>query len=128
MKRDHGSVVFVAPGESGVTIAVRAVPIEGDWTDRRTPELVYPATEKVLRGLPEAIVREGSSVRTGSMEGMAYRVIFVPAGKRDRYERKHIVLVGTTYVYHLMLTGRAGRLGETEKLFEEVVGTLREEV
>lgn len=128
-KRDHGSLVFVAPDGSGVTISVRAVPIEGDWTETRTAELVVPATEKVLRGLPGARVKALGATSANDMEGAAYEVSFEPPDRGGkRYERRHTVLVGTKFVFHVMLTGKQGTLGDAKRLYDEVVTTLREEV
>jgi hypothetical protein len=129
VKRDHGSVVFVAPDASGVTISVRAVPLTGDWTTPRTAALVYPATEQVLRGLPHARVSGGDAVQTNAMEGRAYDVSFEPPERAgQRYDRKHVVLLGTKHLFHVLLTGKAGTLGDAMKIFDEVVATLREEV
>ena len=58
-KRERDTVVFVGPereGRAQHTIAIRAVPVDGDWVERRTADRVIPATRKALEALPEATI------------------------------------------------------------------------
>jgi hypothetical protein len=129
-RRERGSVVFAAPEElgAGSTIVVRAVPLEASAALGRTPDGVFAATETVVQTMPGAdVVALREPARHGSMRGLGFRVTYVPPGKRARYDRHHVVLVGRDRVFHLLHTAPAGQLTATAALFDGVVSTLREE-
>ncbi len=131
-KREYSSLVFVGPqGDRALTtITIRAIPIEGEWTQPRTPDLVVAATEKVLRGLPAAKLAGREEISAGDFSGVAFDLSFVPDGKRGRYDRRHVVFTvgGRGYIYHIIHTAPAGRLKDSAKVFADVLATLREEV
>ena len=130
-ERQLGSVVFVqdevGEGAGAATIAVRSVP--KDWAERRSPELLLAATEKVLRALPGAQVSGPVKVDKDGAAAFAFDLTWTPEGQGGaRFERRHVVVIGRGRVLHLLHTGPAGSLADTQKDFDAVVATIREEV
>ncbi len=129
--RDRNATVLIYEGAEGKqsTISVRAVPISGEWVADRTPEIVFPATAKWLASLPEARVSTPSEVNEDGFRGVSFDLSFVPStGRGARYERRHVVLIGSKYVFHITHTGPAGSLAATSDEFDAVLASFREEV
>jgi hypothetical protein len=129
VQRELGSLVLVAdPGGEAArnTISIRTAPVEGAWTERRTRELVLPATEKVLAALPSAKVSPPVELEVGGRAAVAYDVSWVPQGKKTRYERRHVVVFANDHVYHVMHTGPAAQFAKGKKVFDAVLASLEE--
>jgi hypothetical protein len=130
-KTERGSLVFVGPEEIGLahnTIAIRSVPVEGDWTDRRTAKLVIPATRKVVSALPGAELLAERQLAHKRFEGKAFDLVFEPRKKKgERYGREHVVLVGKKRVLHLIHTAPEGDLEKSTEVFDHIVDSIREE-
>jgi len=133
--RDEVVYARAIKGKGRNTIAVRAVPVEPaataphGWTERRTREVVIPATEEAIRYLPEARILSKREVTVAGLPGESLDVTFAPPGKGGaRYAREHVVLVGKSRVFHVMHTGRVGSLAATKSEFQAVVASLKEEV
>jgi hypothetical protein len=132
-KRDRGSTVFVARAEGAWprnTIAIRSVPVEGEWVEKRTADRVVQATAKVLAALPQSTMSKTAlRMSDGRWASAVFDVTFTPSSKPGvRYERRHVVLVGRRYVFHVVHTAPEGALVGTADAFEAVVDSLREEV
>ena len=130
-ERQLGSVVFVQDevGEDTgeATIAVRSV--AKDWAERRDTAQLLAATEKVLRSLPGAQVSGPVKVDKAGAAAFAFDLTWTPEGQGGaRFERRHVVVIGRGRVLHLLHTGPAGSLADTQKDFDAVVATIREEV
>lgn len=126
---ERGSVVFRTPEQTGImaSIAIRSVPVNGDWVEKRTPALVVPATERALQGLPEAqVARVGDVSRTG-FSGSSYRVSILGSEGSQRYDRLHTVLVGQRRVIHVALTAPEGELDSATRAYDSVISSIREE-
>lgn len=130
-RRDRGSVLFVA-GSAGLTrntILVRAAPLAGESAEPRTAEVLLPAVEQSLHGLPGARVSAPRELERADFRAVVWDVSFTPAGLGGkRYERRHCLLVGTKFLYHVVATAPAGDLAATADVFASVVDSLREEV
>jgi hypothetical protein len=107
-------------------VFLRTAPIEGDWSAKRTPELVIPATRKVIEGLPQARLGTTESLQPPGFSGAAFEVSFSTVDGR-RYDRRHVVLLGHRQVFHVVHTALSGHLGDTRADFDSVLATLREE-
>lgn len=130
-KRDRGSLVLVGPKADGLernTFAFVAVPVDG-WTEERTPGLVFPATKRSLEGLPEARILGEQVIEVGDFSAIAYDVEFRPAGKREVYRRRHVVLIGdaSDRLFHVIHTAPKKRFADSAQIFERVLETFREE-
>lgn len=129
--RERGAVVFAdtAPGHERATIAIRAVPIVGEWTEARTPEVVLPATEQALNALAHGRVSAGTELSRTDFRAMQWDLVFDPPGVGGRhYARRHVVLIGDQYVIHVIHTAPEGQLDATAATFQAVVDSLKEEV
>ncbi len=124
--RDHGATVLQR-NDDRVTIAIQASPLRASDHDESAADAVFHSAETIVRGLPEAKITGIEPLAQGQFEGRAFEVTFEPAGKREAYQRRHVVLVGQRVV-HIMHTGPAGSLGATAELFDEVVASVREEI
>ena len=116
---DLGSTVF---RDGSSTISVRVAP-------RPAGEDVVAATGKVLRALPGAKVEGPTRLEVSGFEAaFAFDLTFTPErAERRRYQRRHVVLLGRTSVFHLFHTAPAGSLSDTAASFEQSVKTFREE-
>ena len=123
---DRGTVVFHSDTNAKVTIAVRAVSLN-DRHFQRTQASFVRATEVVLRALPEAHVA-GPSTLTAPMPSNAFEVDFVPVGQSDHVRRRHVVMFGERWVFHVMMTTSADACDPVStRVFSTVISTLREE-
>jgi hypothetical protein len=124
--RDLGATVF-SDGHGG-TIAIRAVAKQKGWPEPREADLVFPATERVLRSLPGAEVSGPQPVGIEGFQAVAYDVTFTPSrGGGERYQRRHVTLIGRRGVWHLLHTAKEGALAETSAAFERTLESFREE-
>jgi len=130
-----GAVTFTdrpggKPGRN--TIFVQPTAVEGEWVQKRTPDVLFPATGRALAALPGARVSPAQpAVRPGFATGVSFDVTFAPPGKRGRrYDRQHVVLVGGSgkRAFHVVHTAPAGELARTAPAFEAVLSSLKEEV
>jgi hypothetical protein len=129
-KPDRGAVVFAGNADDGLeqnTIAIRGIRREGDWIRERTAERVVPATRRVLSALPEAKVSPPTTETRGAFACATFDLTFAPRGKDRRYARRHVTCVGTETVFHLLHTSPEGELHFTERVFDDIVASLREE-
>lgn len=126
-RRERGALVWKEP-DARRTIAVRAVPLDAGNGEVRTAAGVLAATEKALRGLPSADLGPLHKLDRADFEAAAWDVTFVPPGMgRARYERRHVTLVGSTWVLHVVMTAPRGELQAGEKVFASFVDSIREE-
>ena len=134
LTEEYGSLVLAADGDPRKrdSILVRAARIEGggDSAEKRTPEVVLPATKRTILGLPGATLETERPVQYAGLAGHEYTFSFMPKGKPgQRYERRHVVLFGTGgNLFHVVHTGRPGALRRTRGEFESVLSSLKEEV
>jgi hypothetical protein len=130
-KNERGSLVLVGPRgleQQRNTIAIRSVPVEGHWTEKRTAKLVVPATRKVVGSLPGAELHTERALEHERFEGRAFDLTFAPRKKQgERYDREHVVLVGKRRVLHVVHTAPKGMLIATQAAFDDLVESLREE-
>ena len=71
---------------------------------------------------PVAVDKDGAAA-------FAFDLTWTPEGQGGaRFERRHVVVIGRGRVLHLLHTGPAGSLADTQKDFDAVVATIREEV
>lgn len=130
LEREPGSLIFVAdPDAFGdrVTITVRSSRrLEADAPGDGTTTSVIAATEAVLAAMPEARVSEPRLTRRGEMTAAYFDLTFRPRRKAERYDRRHVVLIGQRRVFHLFHTGPQGALEASAGVFEDVVASLRE--
>lgn len=130
-ERVHGeAVVFVGDPELGqerVTISIRDARLRAsDVPDTSSTEVVLAGTRSVLEALPEVEMTTERTLRRSGFVGADYSLSFVPSGKQERYDRRHVVLVGER-IYHVIHTAPAGQLVSTAAVFDEVVASLKEE-
>ena len=128
----RGDLVFLGPEEMGLqrnTIAIRSARKHGEWSKPRTPDLVVPATAKLLDALPGRRMSRAVPMRGNGLIGAAFDVSFEPRAKDgQRYSRRHVVLVGEKRVFHVLHTAPEGDLEYTAEVFDAVIDSLREEV
>lgn len=123
--RARGSLVFNGPTADRLdrtTIVVRSVKYDGRAA-KRTHETLVKNTRTVLEALPQARVTSAEAER-----GTAFHVHFRSTRNRRSYERRHVVLEGSEFAFHVMLTAPSGLLTEEAvKTFNRVVDSIREE-
>jgi hypothetical protein len=63
------------------------------------------------------------------MRAVAFDLTFTPRkGGGERYQRRHVVIFGNEFAYHVIHTAPEGKLADTAEAFDAVVRSLREEV
>ena len=109
------------------TIIVRSISRDG-WSEDRNPESVLPATETWLRSLPKAEVKGPTTFEHPAYRADAFELSFVPSGKRGQlYQRRHVVVFADDHILHVLHTGPEGELASSQKQFDKVVKSVREE-
>lgn len=130
-EREPGGVVFVGDTDRALdrnTIAVRVVARTGDWVAERTPDLVLPATAKALGALPGAAVGSATPLTVDGLVGASFELTFSPVSAGgERFQRRHVVLVGKGHVFHITHTAPEGELAKSASEFDVAVKSLREE-
>jgi hypothetical protein len=125
--REAGSTVFHQP-DTRATIAIRIVASRGDWTEERTTELVFPATERFLALLPGVHLGSTKERTVPAGPAVEFRLSFRPNGfGGKRYDRRHVAIVTADHVIHITATAPQGQLGQALELFDGVVDSFREE-
>lgn len=131
LTHEYSSLVLAVDGDPAKrdSILVRSAPVDGEWVEKRTPQLVLPATKRAILGLPAARIEAERQVEHGGLPGREWTFSFEPEGKRGaRYVRRHITLMGKQRLFHVALTGRPGALDRSRGEFESVLASLKEEV
>ena len=122
--RQRGSLLFTTPDVlDRTTIAVRSAERQ---RDTRFGDLVS-ATATVLDGLDEAKVVGPRPIDHGHLKATSFEVTFIPPKRSERYQRRHVVLLGQERIFHVLHTAPEGELGATQEVFSQVVSSLREE-
>jgi hypothetical protein len=125
--RELGTVVFRRTDGARGSLAVRSAPLDGEWVEARTLENVIPATQRALEALPEAKVKATGEVEFAGMRGASFDVSFRPARGKGIVDRRHIVLVGSTHVFHVFASAQRGDLKDLEPVLQGIVSSIREE-
>lgn len=119
-RRDRGAVIFASADEPRHTIAVRSVPL----TSERTASKVLTATDLVLRGLP-GVQLDMPRELDGTLPSTEYRLTFAPPTSSERYQRRHFIVRGRKYVFHVIETAPSSTpVGEVAS---EFVSSMSEE-
>jgi len=128
LRHDRGTWVQVGQGERELsTISIRSVDRNG-WSEDRSPELVLPATETSLRALPSAQVHGPKDLDHPVYPASVFAVTFEPRSKKGkRYQRRHVVVFGDQRIFHVLLTAPDGAIENSQKPFDTVVNSVREE-
>jgi hypothetical protein len=128
LTRERDTWVLVGEGErEGSTIALRSVPRDG-WSEDRSPEMLRPAVEQVLRGFPDASVRGPAVVENAPYPGFAFDVTYAPPSRKgQRVRRRHAVLVSTGRVFHILETWPVTHAESGKADFARVISSVREE-
>ncbi|MBZ0232447.1 MAG: hypothetical protein K8M05_08975 [Deltaproteobacteria bacterium] len=121
LTRDRGAVILTSTENRRHTLVVRSVPLSAS----RDSANILADTEIVLQGLP-GVELEGTRELTGALPSTEYRLTFVPPTSSERFRRRHVVLRGTSRVFHVIET--APSTVETEDVVTPFVSTMREEV
>ena len=120
--RDRGSVVFHAT-ENDDVIAVRAVALQ-----KAGREDILSATERVLAALPAASLLHRSLVEAGNATAAQFDFTYQPPGRAYIVSRRHAVIIGARYIYHVTLTSKSTHFSEVAKAsFESLLATIHEE-
>jgi hypothetical protein len=125
--RSLGSVEL---GRGKTTIVVRAVPVAFNSITNRAPSETFLATRQVLDSLPEARVTGPQKVQVNGFAAAAeFDLLFKPPlGGGATYERRHLVLFGTSRLFHVVHTAPEGTLRDSLPELNALVASLREEV
>lgn len=130
LERQPGALVFVGdPAAYGerVTITIQSSKkLAPDVPNADASDAIIEATEVVLRGMPEAEVEPGQRTERAGMKAAYFDASFRPRNRSQRYERRHVVLIGNRRVFHLLHTAPAGGLVASADEFEHVVRSIRE--
>jgi len=125
---ERNATVFTSTrsNKDASSIVIRTVRM--DERSDRTPEEIVRATQASLEAMPKASVSAPTSVDDAYLEAMQFDVSFEPRTKPGKtYERRHVVLFGDDYAFHVLHTAPKGRMDDLAKDFRRVVETLREE-
>lgn len=131
LTHEYSSLVVAADREPARrdSILVRSAPIVGGWTEKRTSELVLPATKRSILALRAARIESEHPAEYAGLAGHEWVFSFEPEGKNGtRYVRRHVTLMGKQRLFHVALTGRPGAFDRSKSEFESVLSSLKEEV
>jgi hypothetical protein len=126
MRTERDATILSSSKAEQSTIVIRRVRF-GERHDR-SPETLVHATLASLKSMDSAIVQGPKDFAHGLYGGVQYDLSYTPpAGGGSTYQRRHVLLFGRTYAYHLIHTAPDGQLGEFANEFSEVVDSFREE-
>lgn len=128
LTRERGTWVLVGEDElTGSTISIRSVRRDG-WSEDRSPEMLRPLMDSALRAYPGASVKGPAELDDSQYPGFAFDITYQPPSKEGaRYRRRHVTLVGSTRVIHVLETWAATQPERAKKDFHRVVQSVREE-
>jgi hypothetical protein len=121
-ERELDSLLLVGPPGAmhRTTIAIRALA-------RPEQDTLWVDTLTVLRALPEVRLGTPRPVDLGTLRGNSVELSFAPPGHDDeRYARRHVVLVGEWWAFHVIHTAPAGELPAGADVFQHQLNALQE--
>lgn len=128
-REERGSTVFTAPDGRKHSVVLRTAPIPHEIAEGRSTSKddITKATQQVVQSLPSAHVQRRWTLDDSTLPAEAFSVDFQPSSTKQRYQRHHVVLIGSHRIYHLIHTAPTTEQ-VTASLVSHMAASLREDV